>query len=594
MNQFVSEAVFGEIVSIALEYRFQNIQALSEEQKKALHGLINRKDVFAILPTGHGKSLIFQLLPDLCRQLSVRGYSYPTNPIIMVICPLKSLIESHIRELQSYGLTAAAVSGDEVNDDAILRGEYSFVFGSPESFLQNEKWRQMLLSKDYQSRLLTFVTDEAHVVPKWGFDKAQKAAFRKCFSRIGELRSLGPNGTPMLSLTATAKLETQTAVINALALRDDFELIYVSPYRANIYLTKLIVSTKIWKTFAWLIERLRDQKNALERTIIYCKSIKDCGQLFQLFKSELGDESYFPPGCEKESTNLLFGMFHHNTLAKQKERILNSLYEKDGVCRVVFATNALGMGVNFPNVRTVINYGPPREVEEFVQQIGRAGRDGQPALAVLLYNGHHLKKCEDAILSYCDNTKTCLRKQIASEFQQINELTFECGSHKCCVNCHSDCNCEEKCPIPIPSFVKTNGTARQDRKKRTVSKEDRKLLQDLLIEEMQAEQKGLCTYLNPECTAGFSKSLVKAVLEHCKYIFTLDDIVTYLPVLKKSHAVVILQMFAEIFEDVSFQEIDLVQQVEPDVPQERYDLTYGKTFDESQSSGTSAGEENSN
>lgn len=167
MNQFVSEAVFGEIVSIALEYRFQNIQALSEEQKKALHGLINRKDVFAILPTGHGKSLIFQLLPDLCRQLSVRGYSYPTNPIIMVICPLKSLIESHIRELQSYGLTAAAVSGDEVNDDAILRGEYSFVFGSPESFLQNEKWRQMLLSKDYQSRLLTFVTDEAHVVPKW-------------------------------------------------------------------------------------------------------------------------------------------------------------------------------------------------------------------------------------------------------------------------------------------------------------------------------------------------------------------------------------------------------------------------------------------
>ncbi|XP_022780304.1 ATP-dependent DNA helicase hus2/rqh1-like [Stylophora pistillata] len=151
MNQFVSETVFEEIVSIALEYRFQNIQALSEEKKKALHGLINMKDVFTVLPTGHGKSLIFQIQPDLCPQLSVRGYSYPKNPIIVVIFPLKSLMESHIRELQSYGLTGAAVSGDEVNDDAILRGEYSFVFGSPESFLQNEKWRQMLLSKPPQT-----------------------------------------------------------------------------------------------------------------------------------------------------------------------------------------------------------------------------------------------------------------------------------------------------------------------------------------------------------------------------------------------------------------------------------------------------------
>lgn len=150
--------------------------------------------------------------------------------------------------------------------------------------------------------------------------KEQKAAFRKCFSRIGELRSLGPQEAPMLALTATANLETQAAVVKALALKNNFCKVYVSPYRKNIYLAKLKVTTNVSKTFSWLIEKLKIEKNAMERTIVYCKSIKDCGRLFTLFKSELGGNSYFPEGCQKESQNLLFGMFHHNTLDKHKER----------------------------------------------------------------------------------------------------------------------------------------------------------------------------------------------------------------------------------------------------------------------------------
>ncbi|KAK3721863.1 hypothetical protein QZH41_011499, partial [Actinostola sp. cb2023] len=217
------------------------------------------------------------------------------NPIVIVICPLKSLVDSHIRELEKYRLTATGLT-DDPDEEGVKRGLYSFVFGSPESYIRNEKWRCMLQSDEYQKGVFTFVTDEAHVVPKWGYGskngKEETAAFRGCFSRIGELRSIGPKKAPMLALTATAKLETQAAIVKSLCLQKGYEKIFVSPYRENIYLSKCIVTTNLGETFSWLIKKLIAEQNALDRTIVYCKTIKDCGQLFHLFMSELGDDGY--------------------------------------------------------------------------------------------------------------------------------------------------------------------------------------------------------------------------------------------------------------------------------------------------------------
>lgn len=144
----------------------------------------------------------------------------------------------------------------------------------------------------------------------------------------------------------------------------------------------------------------------LDKTIVYCKSIKDCGRLFMHFKGELGVDAY-PHDCEMVPQNLLFAMYHHSTLAKNQERALDSFHDADGKCRLIFATNALGMGVNFPDIRRIIHYGPPREMEELLQQIGRAGRDGKPAHALITYHGRHLKNCDQCVKDLCRATTGC-------------------------------------------------------------------------------------------------------------------------------------------------------------------------------------------
>ncbi|XP_044184760.1 Werner syndrome ATP-dependent helicase-like [Acropora millepora] len=223
-------------------------------------------------------------------------------------------------------------------------------------------------SRSLRTKFMLFQNGALVLSPKKEFT----AAVRECFSRLGELRSLAPQRplTPVLALTATATLKTQQSVERSLCLRKDCVKIYLSPNRSNIYLYKSRVTTEIDRSFQWLVDKLKSEKTAMGKTIVYCKSIKDCGRLFMFFKSQLGERGYYPEDSPRTSANLLFGMYHHSTLSKQKSIILNSFHEEQGTIRLVFATNALGMGVNFSNVRTIIHYGPPREMEDFVQQIG--------------------------------------------------------------------------------------------------------------------------------------------------------------------------------------------------------------------------------
>lgn len=161
----INEPEFKEAVKEVLKERFPEITSLTEHQYRALFNFIQRKDVFCILPTGYGKSLIFQIAPSVAQRFG-KSHNFPEKPILIVICPLNSLIDSHVRELRKRGFRVTSLSTEE-DEKAILDGEFTFVFCNPESIIRNEKWREMVSSEVYQTNLLGFVTDEVHVVPKW-------------------------------------------------------------------------------------------------------------------------------------------------------------------------------------------------------------------------------------------------------------------------------------------------------------------------------------------------------------------------------------------------------------------------------------------
>jgi ATP-dependent DNA helicase RecQ len=300
-------------------------------------------------------------------------------------------------------------------------------------------------------------------------------AFRECFSRIGELRSLVPDITPILSLTATATQKTMEMVKSVLSLKSDNYTVTVSPNRANIYLYKAKVNNSLGTPFGWLIDMLKSERVLCPKVIVYCKAVKDCGKLFNFFKDSL-QELVYVHGKEHVAENMIIGMFHHNTLDKYKERIINSFYVPDGVCRVAFATNALGMCINFADVRYVVHYGPARSVEDFVQEIGRAGRDGKSSTSVLLYQGKHLRRCERKVKEYA-KSNTCLRSILLSEFgvSKPDNIT----AHDCCLACHQKCCCVEDdslCNKDVPLLLHelhTQGIKSVNpAKKRNVGKND--------------------------------------------------------------------------------------------------------------------------
>ena len=224
--------------------------------------------------------------------------------------------------------------------------------------------------------------------------------------------------------------KTKEEIVTSLSLRTDHYEIIVSPDRPNIYLYRAKVNDNLLKSFDWLLSMLQSECDLCPKTLIYCKSIKDCGHLFTFFKNHLGTLAY-ANGAEQISKNMLIGMYHHNTIEKNKKIVTSSLYNPNGKCRVIFCTNALGMGINFPDIRYVVHYGPPRNVEDFLQEIGRSGRDGKSAMAILLFRGKHLRKCDTAIKNYAngDNVE-CLRTHILSEFRQIKH---DAVGHDCCL-----------------------------------------------------------------------------------------------------------------------------------------------------------------
>ena len=231
----------------------------------------------------------------------------------------------------------------------------------------------------------------------------------------------------------------------------DTKVIRHSPDKNNLYYS-VEKCSDIDETFQPMIKVLNENTADIPKTIIYCRSLKDCGEIYSLFDSPR------------------VGMYHSRTPEKIKERVLKSFMEEDGKCRIVIATSALGMGVNTQDVRKIIHYGVPHDLESYVQEVGRGGRDGKPCEAMLYYRPFHLAHCDEHMRSFVKNTeKKCRRQVIMNYFKEKPNAPDT--THDCCDAYRESCDCEtcsseqlspdkEEVSQPLPTLSTANTFSR--------------------------------------------------------------------------------------------------------------------------------------
>lgn len=309
-------------------------------QADIIAAVISGKDTFVLMPTGGGKSICFQV-PALMQ-----------DGICLVVSPLVALMKDQVKNLQSINIKAIALTGgisiDETGEllDNCQFGNYKFLYLSPER-LQSE-W---IVDRLKSLPINLIAVDEAHCVSQWGHD------FRPAYLKISELKKHFPK-IPFLALTASATNRVQQDIIDQLELENP--AVFTKSFaRENIAYMVFEVEDKLYR-----IEQML-RKNP-EPSIIYVRNRKSCSDIVTQLQS-LGFKATF---------------YHGGLSSRDREKNMQ-LWMSEKV-QVMVATNAFGMGIDKANVKTVIHVQLPENLENYYQEAGRAGRDGEKAFAVLL------------------------------------------------------------------------------------------------------------------------------------------------------------------------------------------------------------------
>ncbi len=376
-------------------------------QKEIIEDLIAGQDSFVLMPTGGGKSLCYQI-PAMVR-----------DGVAIVVSPLISLMKDQVDALNANGVPAAFYNSSLNSDDAkqvlakLHHHEIDLLYIAPER----------LLSSDFLARLqgidiALFAIDEAHCVSQWGHD------FRPEYQRLSVLREHFSN-TPLIALTATADAQTRQDIVQVLGLQQSKQ--HISSFdRPNIRYTVL----EKHKPFEQLTQFMQSHED--EAGIVYALSRKRVEEL-----------------AEKLVQQGIKAAAYHAGLAADVRQKVQESFLRDEV-DVVVATVAFGMGIDKPNVRFVVHYDLPKNIEGYYQETGRAGRDGLPSEALLLSGtqdmvtsrrfieqGHNeaQKRIENyklnAMIGFSEAT-VCRRKVLLNYFGEEREA--DCGNCDVCLN----------------------------------------------------------------------------------------------------------------------------------------------------------------
>ncbi|HSK88204.1 MAG TPA: DNA helicase RecQ, partial [Anaerolineales bacterium] len=376
------------------------------QQQPVIDNIMAGRDTLAIMPTGGGKSLCYQIPAILFDGLTV------------VVSPLIALMKDQVEQLRSAGVPAVFLNSTlspyayQENMEAVRSGEVKLLYLAPETLLTP---RIFALLDSVRISLLTI--DEAHCISEWGHD------FRPEYRQLVTVRKRYPKAI-CLALTATATARVRADIKSTLSFTQSNEFV-ASFDRPNLYIEVRPKTDAVRQTLRFL-DRYKDQSG-----IIYCFSRKQVDDLAAtLVKKGYSARPY------------------HAGLEDEQRRANQDAFIRDDA-QIIVATIAFGMGINKPNVRFVLHYDLPKSIEGYYQEIGRAGRDGLPAHCLLLYSYSDVAKQRyfilqkegderrsaqqhlDAIIHYAEDESICRRKPLLKYFDEPYPAE-KCGA---CDNC---------------------------------------------------------------------------------------------------------------------------------------------------------------
>lgn len=380
------------------------LRRLRPGQREVIESVLAGRDTLAIMPSGAGKSLCYQL-----PALQMRGAT-------IVVSPLIALMKDQSDKLEDRGVDAAAVNSalsaaERRRAERLIReSKADFIFATPEQLAAPE-----FLKKLRAGPIDLFVVDEAHCITQWGHD------FRPAYARLGAaLRALG-NPT-LLALTATATPDVIEDIARQLG-RPRMRVLNAGVYRPNLYFEVLQVTNPDEKKQA-LLEVVR----AGGAGIVYCATVREAKAVHGWL------------AAQRVKAELYHGRLGGRERTERQEAFMS------GKARTMVATNAFGMGIDRPDIRYVVHYQLPGSLEAYYQEAGRAGRDGKEARCTLLYD-HADRRVQlyfarkrgkvEMLAAYARGAQ-CRWKMILEYFDEAVELGDECGACDNCVQRKAD------------------------------------------------------------------------------------------------------------------------------------------------------------